>query len=358
MWVMMTKEKGKISRRRFIGYLGLAVGAVGLAGSSYYLLRSLALGEPGVSTASTTTSRTSATTSTSPTSSTASTTATTTSTTLKPSEVPPGSEIIGVPSQTALLETGEIDIDGVGTFQFDPTEVETVRKDIFVKGHFSVFDVLAYLSGRAEIQMKHHFDPEMNMHVIDELNGQRNWWYFAYYDGGWPERNVFGMDHFPVKDRTTIRILREDPQNLRRRYDVFRDEVARRTQPDRVVIPEVTIRGPTAGLSFDDVEVVGHDLRKDTLQPGVITAVDVIMSLADQGKLTYDLLWRETIRGNLVRNYWVERIDEDKAYGGCGFVYEAGSLSFRGFSGNHIHIPTDIRVLNSPEYVEFFWICL
>lgn len=345
-----------MSRRRFIKYLGLTAGAVGLAGSSYYLLRSLALGEPGASTGSTTASTTSTTSPT--TSSTTSTTAETTSTTLKPSDVPPGSEIIGVPSQTALLEAGEIDIDGVGKFQFDPNEVETVRKDIFVEGHFSVFDILAYLSDRAEIQMKHHFDPEMNMHVIDELNGQGNWWYFAYYDGGWPERNVFRMDHFPVKDRTTIRILREDPQNLQRRYDVFRDEVARRAHPDRIVIPEVTIRGPTVRLSFDNVEVVGHDLRRDTLQPSVITAVDVIMSLADQGKLSYDLLWREEIRGNLVKDYWVERVDEDKAQGGCGFVYEAGSLSFRGFTGNHIHIPTDIRVLNSPEYVEFFWICL
>jgi hypothetical protein len=25
---------------------------------------------------------------------------------------------------------------------------------------------------------------------------------------------------------------------------------------------------------------------------------------------------------------------------------------------NHIHLPADTRVLNAPEYVEFFWICI
>ena len=41
-----------------------------------------------------------------------------------------------------------------------------------------------------------------------------------------------------------------------------------------------------------------------------------------------------------------------------GFVYEAGSLYYVGFRGNHIHLPSDFRILNSPYYVEFFWICI
>lgn len=360
--VNVAREKDKMSRRRFIKYVGLTAAAAGLAGSTYYLLSRWARGEIGISTATTTKGTSSTapptTTSTMATPTTATTTSTTVTTTVAPSDVPPGSAILGVPTETELLEIGRMDIDGVGTFEFNPAEIQTLREDIFTRGHFSVFDVLTHLSNRGRVQMKYHFDSEMNTHVIDELDGQGNWWYSAYYEGGWPERNVFRMDHFPVKDRTTIRILREDDQRLQRRYEVFREETARRTRPDRIVIPEVLIRGPTANLSFENVEVTGHNLRKDTLQPGVITAVDVIMSLAEQGKLTYDLLWRENIIGNLVKNYWVERIDEDEAYGGCGFVYEAGSLKFRGFSGNHIHIPTDIRVLNSPEYVEFFWICL
>ena len=57
-----------------------------------------------------------------------------------------------------------------------------------------------------------------------------------------------------------------------------------------------------------------------------------------------------------ILNYFVDGINNDISYGTCGFVYESGSerLSY----GNHIHIPSDYRVINSPEYVEWFWICL
>lgn len=33
--------------------------------------------------------------------------------------------------------------------------------------------------------MVHHFAEEMNTYVIESLEGQKNWWYDAYYDGGW-----------------------------------------------------------------------------------------------------------------------------------------------------------------------------
>ena len=61
---------------------------------------------------------------------------------------------------------------------------------------------------------------------------------------------------------------------------------------------------------------------------------------------------------SIVRSYWVDAIDDDKAIGTCGFVYEAGSEKYRWGAGNHIHLPSDTRMINSPEYVEFFWICL
>jgi hypothetical protein len=105
--------------------------------------------------------------------------------------------------------------------------------------------------------------------------------------------------------------------------------------------------------------VTAHNLRDDVFHSGIITAVDVILSLGDQGKLTYGLQWYESIgTAGVVKNYWVERIDEDVAHHRCGFVYESGSNRVRGFAGNHIHLPSDTRVLNSPEYVLYFWICL
>ena len=59
-----------------------------------------------------------------------------------------------------------------------------------------------------------------------------------------------------------------------------------------------------------------------------------------------------------MKSYWIEAINDDTSVGRCGFVYEEGSNRYQGFNGNHIHIPSDSRVLNSPEYVEWFWICI
>ncbi len=252
---------------------------------------------------------------------------------------------------------GTIGISGTGTFEFDPNEVVTVRPDIFRENHFSLFDVLVHLDDRGDIEMEYHFDEALNTHVIDTINGYKNWWYWAYYHSGWQEANNFRMDHYPYKDQMTIQVQREDSSRIDRIHQVFRDEVKRIEANDgKVIIPKVIIRGRTHTLTFKDVEVTAHNLRNDTFQDGVITAIDVILSLADQGEITYKLTWYDRIGRAVVTNYFVDGINEDQAYGTCGFVYEAGSEKLR--YGNHIHIPSDYRIINSPEYEEWFWICL
>ena len=89
------------------------------------------------------------------------------------------------------------------------------------------------------------------------------------------------------------------------------------------------------------------------------TAIDVILSLGDEGAINFGLRWYESIgTAGIVKNYWVESIDGDRAFRRCGFVYEAGASIYQGFIGNHIHLPSDTRILNSPEYVALFWICI
>jgi hypothetical protein len=208
--------------------------------------------------------------------------------------------------------------------------------------------------------MEYHLDKELNTYVIDSINGENNFWYEAYYDGGWPENNVFRMDHYPVKEKMTIKIFQTSDSEINDYYSIFRNEVSRKKENNgNIIIPEVLIRSPTNNLRLRNVLVTPHNLRNDVFQNGVITAIDVIMSLSDQEKLNYNLKWYDSIgSAEVVRDYWVEAINDDVAHGRCGFVYEAGSEKFNGFRGNHIHIPSDIRVLNSPEYVEWFWICL
>ena len=64
------------------------------------------------------------------------------------------------------------------------------------------------------------------------------------------------------------------------------------------------------------------------------------------------------VTAEIVRSYWVSRINADQMHDRCGFVYEAGDLDYLFFRGNHIHIPSDFRPINSPQYVEYFWICI
>ena len=43
-------------------------------------------------------------------------------------------------------------------------------------------------------------------HLIESINGIQNWWYVAYYDGGWPERNVWRLDLYTYKDGTVFQL--------------------------------------------------------------------------------------------------------------------------------------------------------
>jgi hypothetical protein len=253
------------------------------------------------------------------------------------------------------------DLVWVGNEQlsFNATEVETLRPDLFKPGYFSAFDVLVHLSEKGLVDIDYHFDPSMNTHIVDSINGEPNWWYRIWYDGGWPEENVFRMDYYPWKDGATLKFNKIQPGRLAAIYLEFQEEVIRLNETNGVIIvPVVEIQGNFVHKTFHNVTVSAHNLRNDALQEGTITAIDIIMSLGDQGLLTYDLQWYESIgRAGIVKSYWIDGIEQDLAYGGCGFVYETGSDQFR-FTGNHIHLPSDMRILNSPEYGTWFWICL
>ncbi len=244
-------------------------------------------------------------------------------------------------------------------FSFNPTEVNTLRPDLFKPGYFSAFDVLVHLADQGFVNLEYHFNESMNTYLIDTINGEVNWWYRIWYDGGWPEENVFRMDHYPWKDGTWLKFVHIQPNRLAAIYQEFRAEVARFNETNgSIIIPQVEILGNLVQKIFYNVTVTPHNLRNDVFQDGVITAIDIIMSLGDQDLITYDLQWYESIgTAGIVKSYWIDGINQDLAYGRCGFVYETGSFHFRN-NGNHIHLPSDTRILNSPEYGIWIWICI
>ena len=273
----------------------------------------------------------------------------------KENQIPESSNTEPTRLEQASVRVGNVD------FNFNPIQVERTRPDLFNPGYFSMFDVLLHLNKLDLIDLEYHFEESLNSHIIDLINGESNWWYQTYYSGGWTENNVFRPDHYPWKEGTTLSFFKTSPQNLNGIYSVWEEEVKRKiTNNGKIIIPEVIIMGESRSeraLIFENVEVTPHSLRKDIFKEDVITAIDVILSLGDQEKITYELQWYESIgTANIVKNYWVDAINEDKAYGRSGFVYEAGSIRYQFSSGNHIHLPSDVRILNSPEYVKYFWI--
>ncbi len=258
-----------------------------------------------------------------------------------------------------------IAIAGGGTWVVDPREVRTVRADVFREGHVSVFDLLVHLSREGKLSLVYRYDEDLATHVIETLNGQAGWWYEAHYAGGGFEPNAVRMDHYPVKDGLAVRLYREDPGRLATLYAGFRREAERRAaHGGRVVVPEVTIRGPGWTLAFRNVEVHPHGVRSDLFQPEVVTALDVLLALGEQGALSgLELTWYARIgRADPVDAYYVTFIagggHSAKAYDRCGFVYELGEVLFRSIRGTLVHITADARVLVSPEFIVWSWRCL
>lgn len=279
--------------------------------------------------------------------------------------------VAGVHVGRAPSSPGSVEIRGTGTLEFDPTQIRTLRSDIFQPGHFSVFDALVHLADRGAIELEYQFDESADTYVIKTLNGREGWWYDAHYAGGRFERTVVRMDHYPVKDGMKILLYLEDPDRLTAIHKSFREEVDRCSEnAGRLVIPKVTIRSPQSSLTFDEVVVTAHNVRADVFQSDVTTVLDILLSLGEQGKLSaLKLSWRDrTEEKDPVDNYFVDHIaGEDfspEIAGSCTFAHQVGSETLKGYltphihTTSHIHLAADVEVIVSPEYVEWLWVCL
>ena len=263
-----------------------------------------------------------------------------------------------------------VEIRGVGTFTCDPARITSARPDLFVDGRFSAFDALAALGAQGAIDLRTSYDDAQATYAIQSINGLAGWWYDVRLPGGTLERTALRMDTYPLKDGAVVYLYLEEPARLAAIEASFRDEVARRTaNGGRVVVPTVTIKGPRSTATFHDVSVTAHDVRPDVFRPGVVTALDVLLSLGEQGKLTgLDLTWHAMLDGiENVDHYMVDWISTPDALGEkdslCGYMDEAATEGLRPFLTPHshatteIHLSSDLELFVSPEYVEWQWLC-
>jgi len=237
-------------------------------------------------------------------------------------------------------------------YNYIPAEVETTRPDLFQNGSFSVFDALLHLDSEGQIDLNYHFNTSIDTHVIDSVNGETNWWYYTYYSGGGREANVERIDHYPWKPGAMIGLYHESVSYIQNAYSTFKEEVDLLADNNgSVIIPTVYVSGLTFNETFYNVTVLPHNLRNETFQHDVITAIDVIMTLGDLGHITYQLTYHESFRSaSYVHSYFVSKINADESEGRCGYLYEV--------SESYIYLSADERIITSPESINFYWGCL
>ncbi len=269
------------------------------------------------------------------------------------------------PTQPVTLE-----IRGVGTFAVDPATIATWRPDLFDRGRFSAFDVLAQLAAAGDIELAYAYDETQATHVIESLGGLDGWWYDVRLSGGAWERTALRMDTYPIKDGASVTLYLEDPARLAAIQSSFREEVRLLAAHEgRVVVPVVTIEGPRSTATFRDVVVTSHDVRPDVFQPGTITALDVLLSLGEQSWISgLEMTWHASLDGiSNVNHYMVDWISIPEALGEedsqCGYMDESATGTLRSFLTPHshattqIHLSPDLEILVSPGYVEWQWLC-
>jgi len=245
----------------------------------------------------------------------------------------------------------EINIDGK-IYNFNANEITSVRSDLFQTVSFSVFDILVHLNTTGRITLQSHFNDSMDTYVIDSINGNSDyWWYHIYYSGGHIEKNMVRMDHYPWRTGSHVILYHESESYIKNVNALFAGEVSRYAYNNNtIIIPKVNITGDSFSLEFYNLTVIAHNLRTDHFKSGVITAMDVILTLRDLGNISCTLIWITKLGSSIINSYFVTKINADEASGRCGFLYRV--------SESFIWISADLRILTSPKSVRFYWECL
>ncbi len=279
------------------------------------------------------------------------------------------------------------------TYPFDPStsRITTLRPDIFAEGAYSLFDVLLEVGRRNGHSIATHWDEECQTHFIDSVDGVAgDFWYRFSYDAGSGTSNE-------LKNKRQIRwdellhqpgawvqlVTGEALGELKQEY---REEIQRERQYGHM-LPQVRITinpsnyegNPpeshriTVSRTWRDVAVTSHGIRergRDSLyrspfQPGVVTAMDLLFSLRDQGKLdVVGTAYFTHLAGKVMESYRVRSIgfpDAGLAHasGKQGFVYTTGNGSFTRLANdadNKQHVHADIHVIHAPDFAQWRWI--
>ena len=285
----------------------------------------------------------------------------------------------------------QVDILGeVFPFDADEYAITTVRPDIFADGYYSMFDVLLAVAERNGIAVEYTYDETRKTHFISTIdNVPGEYWYHFSYDTGIHNQDELRSRRANRWDETLWRpgvwVQVVEGENLQEIKAEYLEEIERESTYGHM-IPNVIVsltpsdymgNPPNSGRitvmrNFTNVQVMPHNLRSvgypspysKPFQTGVVTSLDVPLSLMDLGQLTLlTSVFYNHLAHLYIESYYVVAMgfpDEGTAHasGKQGFVYttENGSPArLPNDADIRFHITSDIAVLHAPDFSRWRW---
>ncbi|MBY6226185.1 hypothetical protein [Ferrimonas balearica] len=214
------------------------------------------------------------------------------------------------------LSTLGSEIDRVLKTDPDGLGAGTARPDIFVDGHYSVFDLLRYIvATRSDLRFDNVIKPEESEYKTHEFtlswdeNGDGDFtndgvhsgsdlWHFQLMASNGDNKDYFGgltfhmysrMDEYWLKTGDVIRFLPTGEAMKGRRTLAWKHEIDKKAKNGgkvfadalRLIVDDHPDAAPgDSGIIATQIEVRPFNLRSDVFQPGVITGMDYFLSAA------------------------------------------------------------------------------
>ena len=299
--------------------------------------------------------------------------------------------VLNATAESISLPASFVEIMGV-QYPFEPNEynIVTLRPDIFAPGWFSMFDVILAVAEKNGINIDYYYDESRKTHFITSVDSiEADYWYHFSYDAGTGSNNelrfrrAYRWDEALWRSGVSVRVVTgEDLWEIKSEY---LEEIEREKTLGHV-IPNVSIsinpsnyqENPsgsgriTVKRTFANVEVTPHNLRatgypspySKPFQPGVITSIDVLLSLKDKGMLdVVTSVFYNHFAGHYIDSYYVVElgfpgVGTAHSSGRQGFVYTTSNGTPNRLTNNadrKFHMTSDISIVHAPDFCTWRW---
>jgi len=236
---------------------------------------------------------------------------------------------------------------------------QSINKDLYANGNYSVLDILQYVGDiREDMNVEiGDFNPQIGTYefvvswdrngdgkfdVDDNIDGESNIestdWYARYtYTAGEFLRESGGaslevlydrLDEFVVRDNLELRFESFSKTMTERRQMIQKQQVDRLELHGGVVVPEIIVDfldGAGSVTVARDIDVKPYNIRTDLFKPGTVTAMDVLMSANDAEKVEVGYSFWPTVSTDAnVGSYAVHTVNGQRTQGFSGWTLSVG----------------------------------